>query len=322
MRASLCGKHRGPTAGCPTCQRLATAYDRRRRSAIADGTWLPRADPGPVLAHIVDLRMAGMSLNAISRACGVAAKTLQELPRRSYVHGPTAAAVLRVRPHGGSLAGNMRPAIGTARRVQALTAIGWSFAEQGRRCGMHTQQVWELAWQKSPLVAVATADRVHALFEELSATPGSSRRARNAAAKHGWLPPLAWDDLDDPGETPDVGDPVDDGVDDVVVSRALEGERLSLTVAEQAAALRLGVERGNPLSQVSNMLGINYGKARDLIGDGMPDGRLERERLEAEVLRLARTHGDLAIAGLLDVHRSTVTKVRRRIAAREKAQAA
>lgn len=310
-----CGRHRGSTAGCPDCQRLFVQYDRRRRAAIDNGTWLPRASTDAVLAHVAWLRGSGMSLAAIGRTAGVSPKTVQELPERKYVHGPTAAAILAVKPDVELPARNMRPVIGSARRVQALTAIGWSFTEQGRRCGMHTQQVWELAWRKSPLVSVATADRIHVLFEELSATPGPSTRARNAAVKHGWLPPLAWDDPDDPDEQPLVDvEEGEDVVDEVAVARALQGQRVKLTDAETAEALRIGQARGEALSAITVRLGINYRKGRHLVAVGTSKRQGKQDRVEAEVSRLGATHSDYTIAGLLDVHRSTVSRARRRLA--------
>jgi lambda repressor-like predicted transcriptional regulator len=279
------------------------------------GTWLPRADPAPILAHVATLRRAGMSLAAVGRAAGVSAKTVQELPDRKYVHGPTAAAILAVKPGVELPARNMRPALGSARRVQALTAIGWSFTEQGRRCGMHTQQVWEIAWLRSQLVTVGTADRIHDLFEELSATPGPSGRARNTAVKHGWLPPLAWDDPDDPDEQPATdNDCGPDVVDEVAVARALQGQRVKLTDAETAVVLRTGRQRGQALSAITGRLGINYGKARHLVDAGESKRQGKQDRVEAEVRRLGATHSDYTIAGLLDVHRSTVSRARRRLA--------
>jgi lambda repressor-like predicted transcriptional regulator len=264
------------------------------------------------------LRESGMSLNAIGRAAGISPKTVQELPERKYLHGPTAAAILAVRPERELPARNMRPAIASARRVQALAAIGWSFTEQGRQVGMHTQQVWELAWSKSHLVTVATADRVHDLFERLSATPGPSKRARNAAAKHGWLPPLAWDDIDDPQAEPWRADIAEaEEVDDVAVARALQGRRVVLNRAEQAAALRIGLDRGESVTSVAALLGINRFLARDLVEVGTSKRQAKQERVEAEVLRIGATHSDHVIAGLLDVDRGTVTRARRRLADRQ-----
>lgn len=324
MTANGCGRpHDRWMGGCPGCQTLSRMYDRRRRSGIADGTWLKSVDAADVRVHVDRLIEAGMNLATIAVLSGLAKSTVLGVRKRQWVQGPTAEALFAVKPAPvNRLPSGMVPVAGASRRVRALCWMGWSLQAQADHLGMYLQQVWQVANARQSTVTEATDGKFRGLFERLSATRGPSRRAHNAAVRKGWLPPLAWDDIDDSFETPTLGETTDAGVDDVAVSRALEGERLSLTVAEQAAALRLAVERGNPLSQVSNMLGINYGRARDLVADGMPDRRLSRERFEVEVQRLTKTHSDLAIAGLLDVHRSTVTKARRRIAARGEGEAA
>jgi hypothetical protein len=84
-------------------------------------------------------------------------------------------------------------------------------------------------------------------------------RARNLAARHGWLPPLAWDDIDDPNETPDFG--ADDyDVDPVVVRRLLEGQRIKATHAEKVAALAQWVADGNSKRELCDHHGWNDGR--------------------------------------------------------------
>jgi hypothetical protein len=53
------------------------------------------------------------------------------------------------------------------------------------------------------------AEAILALYDDLSMTPADGPgawRALSDARKHGWAPPLAWDDIDDPNETPDTGE--------------------------------------------------------------------------------------------------------------------
>ena len=50
-------------------------------------------------------------------------------------------------------------------------------------------------------VALATHDRIAAAYDELAMRPGPSARNRRL----GYPPPLAWDDIDDPAATPDLG---------------------------------------------------------------------------------------------------------------------
>jgi hypothetical protein len=261
------------------------------------------------------LTAGGMKLADIAKASGVSEKTLVATRTRKYTTGPAAAAVLAVelRPSTPSKLN----AVGTARRIRALVAMGWTLAEQGRRLDMHNSHVWQLCWQDLPTVTPAMAERIQGLFAELWDQPGPSRRARNLAVKHGWAPPLAWDDIDDPAAEPDRGAVIDEAVDEVAVARAVRGERLRLNEAEEAEALRLGVERGEPLTRVSKRLGINYVGAQILVAGGSTPGRAKRTRVEAEVLRLGDTHSDRQLAALLGVHPPTVASARRRLAARQ-----
>ncbi len=67
-------------------------------------------------------------------------------------------------------------------------------------------------------------------LESRGTTP---RAQRNKARAAGWLPPLAWLDIDNPAETPDLS-AIDDEVDEVVVDRLLGGDwSLRATRAER-----------------------------------------------------------------------------------------
>lgn len=145
--------------------------------------------------------------------------------RRRYLH------------RGGFLV----PAAGTRRRLQALAAIGWSSREVARRLGVTPQTLRRLYGQTS--VLTSTRDRVAALYDELSMTPGSNRTTVTWAVRRGWAPPLAWDDdrIDDPAAKPahrvrgtGRGMPRNADRDE----RVLELTRAGLTAAEIAIRLR------------------------------------------------------------------------------------
>ena len=318
MPANGCTTHGRWKGGCPDCQRLTRIYERRRRAAINAGTWLPAVPQAGVQAHIDMLRAGGMSPTDIARQARLSLRTVQGVKQRIYVQGPTAAAILAVQPTAPGPPLGMVSAIGSRRRVQALAAMGWSLTEQAHRSGMCLQQVWQLAQTPKGVVTVSTDRKFRDLFEQLSATPGPSKRSRTAAAKNGWVPPLAWNDIDDPDEVPDVcGDPDPDYADPVAVSRALDGDRVSLTGPERAEALRLGVARGESLSAVAATLHMNYFHARQLTGAAVVN-RERRDLIDAEVERLAEVgHKDSAIGALIGIHHQSVSRARRRIAARQ-----
>jgi hypothetical protein len=97
------------------------------------------------------------------------------------------------------------PTIVVTRRIHALAAIGWTYDEIGPRLGVTAQNVCYLAGRTSGMVERGIAQRVMRLYDELSGTPGPSNIGRRRAVARGWAPPLAWDDIDDPNETPNLG---------------------------------------------------------------------------------------------------------------------
>jgi transcriptional regulator with XRE-family HTH domain len=143
-------------------------------------------------------------------------------------------------------------ATGTARRLQALVAVGWSQLELDTRLGMARAAVSRIARGASRQVTSATARAVRALYDELwdvtppAGTPMQRHKAdlaRRTARRKGWVPPAAWDDdqIDDPDATPAEGwrrvgvrRPVDELLEDAADLEAL-GE------SPEQIAKRLGV---------------------------------------------------------------------------------
>lgn len=238
--------HNRHVAGCPTCRANASRYDRRRRAAIADGTWLSRVDVSSVLPHLVRLHASGMSLASIARAAGVSVRTVSDARnrRRRTLNGPVAAALLAVAPTRRIPAG-MVDATATARRIQALMAIGYSLRSQACYLGRPIQRIWKLAHGQGT-VTQQIADAVVQMYDQLCLTPGPSVRARNIAARNGWSPPLAWDDdtIGAPDAQPAGGEP---GTDWLAIEQALNGQRpVHLLHSTDKAELyrRLVIEQG------------------------------------------------------------------------------
>lgn len=94
------------------------------------------------------------------------------------------------------------PSIGTARRIQALYAIGWTCHAIGVELGVGPDRVRQIA--SRPRVRTVTATAVADLYRRLSNTPGPSRVTEGNARSLGYPPPIAWDDdtLDDPDALP------------------------------------------------------------------------------------------------------------------------
>jgi hypothetical protein len=94
--------------------------------------------------------------------------------------------------------------VGTTRRLQALSSIGWPQSVLAARLGTDQAFVSYLQRGVGRSVTRATAAKVAAVFDALSMTPGPSQSSRMRSASKGWAPPLAWDDeaIDDPAASP------------------------------------------------------------------------------------------------------------------------
>lgn len=266
MAGIACTQHVVFTAGCASCRYVDTRYNRRRRHAIAAGTWLHRVPAEHIRHHVRQLQDQGMSINAIARAANVASRTLRGALRDNarHVQGHTAAAVLAV-TYRPTLPAGMVDVTPTARRIRALAAIGYPLSHIAQRLDRQQQQVWHWAWEKNATISTRIASQVATLCAQLEGTPGPSTRARNAALRNGWAPPLAWidddgqDTIDDPDAQPVVPDVRPDDVDEVLVHRAVQGDRTAarrLNDAERVAVVAQLTRAGVGAAQIGQRLGI------------------------------------------------------------------
>lgn len=169
-----------------------------------------------VRTHLERLIAAGQTPAGISIAAAVASSTVSRiLGGQRFVNRLQALALLAVTPDPPN-AGHVN-ATGTARRLQALSAIGWDSAEVARRLHVRPERVQEMRSMASPTLYVATAQRVEQVYDQLSMTPNTgwrAHRSRTIAAQRGWMPPLAWDEgrgtngIDNPKAKPHRARPV------------------------------------------------------------------------------------------------------------------
>lgn len=122
----------------------------------------------------------------------------------------------RVTPHG------------TARRIQALVFLGWTYLDIQRETGLEDAEVRRFAIGERAYVYSSTVAKVDAAYRRLCMTipPAKTMRERQARSKarrlaerNGWVGPLAWDDIDT-DLAPNLGG-VDNQPDPVVVARIL-----------------------------------------------------------------------------------------------------
>lgn len=182
------------------------SYAAHRDYAIATGRWQPYVNAQPVREHVASVMAYGITCDGIARLTGVSRNTVRQLMEGVPWRGrepstrllrKTAAALMTARfdldvfPDTFMISG-----AGTNRRVQALTALGYTFTYQAERMGRTLQEISDLA--VTPRVSAGLARRVRDMYAELSMRLPTdvprSNYARKTAAKYGWLPPLAWDD--------------------------------------------------------------------------------------------------------------------------------
>ncbi|GAA4740550.1 hypothetical protein GCM10023328_22150 [Modestobacter marinus] len=260
---------------CTDCTAANTAAGRAVHRAQTFGRWQPFVDATPVREHLCALRAAGIGVEQIAMLAGLSTSHVRELadPGRDgnagirRVRPRTAHQVLRIRVDEASRAPRSHVvATGTRRRLRALIAIGWPHDELAARLGRSSSGLRRS--MRSNAVAARTAQDVTALYEQLwSLRPPQSTddqraaadAARTFAAERGWLPPLAWDDIDtDPDPGPHTECPgTDDDVDEIAIERALAGDGVRLehlTLAEQDEVVRRLTERGKSIRDIAEQL--------------------------------------------------------------------
>jgi transcriptional regulator with XRE-family HTH domain len=266
-RAATDIPHGTPTGrkyhGCPCldCYEAAAAYENTRYKRIGYGTWRPFVDAAPARAHIEALHAQGMTWELIAKQAGMYVEELRRL-RMPLGSKPRTE---RIRPEREALLLSLRfaveppapkacvPSVGTARRLQALRAIGWPVRELAARSGVSRQAV--SAALRQDLVQAATHARIVELYDDLHDQDPrrwgidvvAVDRAVRAARRRKWLAPNSWlgVDMDDPAAasvtrtglryaTPNLGDR-----QAAVLENTAELARLGCTREE--IATRLGI---------------------------------------------------------------------------------
>jgi transcriptional regulator with XRE-family HTH domain len=265
------GTHSGYTvhrqrgeAACDACLVANREYHRRRR--VIKGL-NKNVDPEPARQHIIRLLANGATLRGIAAEAGMNVRQVGEVYRGCHasIWPETEARILAVE-RGWSL---YIPAAGTARRIDALRRMGWTVEHLADRLGVTFQAVHYMTRQKR--VRRDTAERVAAIYDELSMVPGPSAILRARAATQGLLPPLAWDDdtIDDPAAWASPGEDTDDLPDDVVVERLLRGMAhwRDATMADRREAARRAFDGAvdGPYTFCERRLGLNTEAIRSVV---------------------------------------------------------
>lgn len=193
---------------CDDCREAARLYRKRTKLAAANGR-SNRIPCDRAVAHLRLLTANGWNPHQIAIASGIAPTTIVHmLARGRYTLRRTEQAILSIPAHTRPASGYIDPT-GTRRRVHALTALGWPQAWIARRLGIEESSLRQT--MAAGIVQATTADAIAALYDQMWAELPPTRTlterrfvatARNLAARNGWAPPLAWDNIDNPKEKP------------------------------------------------------------------------------------------------------------------------
>lgn len=229
-------------------------------------------DARPVQIHLGDLVLAGLKPAAIAAAAGIDLSTVRNIMHRRIprkrtkplrIFPVTAEKLLAVSTDLTTVPdGHWIDSRGARRRLQALGLKGWAIQYLADRCDMDRHKLDRVL--VSPRVFSSTNRAITLLFDELwdqePPTETPIQRAvrtitmRRARAE-GWLPALAWDDIDlddisaDAKTEPDL-------VDDVAVELALRGEHVRLTKVERQMVIERASAVGVFNSAIAPILGI------------------------------------------------------------------
>lgn len=156
----------------------------------------------------------------------------------------------------------------TRRKVQALCALGWSATDVARALGI-TQQSMSKILNRPDRIRRSTAERVDRVYTawEMRIPPETTwtKRNRTNALKRGWLPPLAWEDIEQGivAETEKPRErPRPDRLDEEEVAAVLGGDwrRKGLSKAEKTEVVRRWLASGRSEASLCRLTGWRQGR--------------------------------------------------------------
>lgn len=247
MTSATCTEHVRHKAGCPNCRARAAERGRARTRAIAYGTHRGLQNPAPARAHVLQLRDThGMSGRRIAEKAGVSNEVVRKLiaagtsPLQPHIYDK----ILAVEPDNAPVSDRqLVPALGAARRLQALCARAHHIDKLAAELGVTAPTVARWRRMHTPTITVANDQAIRAVYRRLADIDGGDEPTRAYARSQRWAPPGAWDsddDLDNPDASPDLS-AVRSPIPDVLAGRLTvdalnEDERLRVT--EYLIALR------------------------------------------------------------------------------------
>ena len=211
--------HRDGEMACTPCAEALTRWRKHYELRALNAGGRTKVPAAPVRAHL-EILTGYMTVESISVISGLSGKAVHDAlsGRWPTVRRATADRILAVKTTDLPPGNRWITATGTARRIQALRAIGWSLQQICVEIGTTptNSRIKLISSGSARRVTVDMHERVKATYERLwDRTPpvrtphdkAIMNAATRRAAARGWAPPLAWDDdtIDDPNATPDLG---------------------------------------------------------------------------------------------------------------------
>ena len=204
---------------CLTCNAANRERELRRRKQIAYGRpTTDLVDAEPVRAHLRWLSTQGIGWQRAARLAEVPSGVVSFLmyggdrgrgvePPSRRIKRATADAILALQPSLELLGEKaLIPSWPYWRRIEALVCMGYSLSRIARAIGVSPSN-----FKRASTITVRRARRLICVYEQWSMVPPvaanrgelvSIARAKTLANLNGWVPPLAWDDIDNRRERP------------------------------------------------------------------------------------------------------------------------
>ncbi|MFG3046311.1 hypothetical protein ACGFZR_15445 [Streptomyces sp. NPDC048241] len=198
------------------CQPCRTARNRHQKKIRIDRELgrSPFTNPAKAQAHLQELHQS-MSWDTLEAATGVWFSNLIAIyqGKRTKIRHETEAKILAVAAPAKGDPGQYIDAIGSTRRIQALSCVGHSYAAICEAADTCANRVVSIANGRQPTIRRDLADRIAAAYQRLAFNPPPKNkhttRTRNVARIKCWRDPQWWEDygrIDDPTFDPDRAD--------------------------------------------------------------------------------------------------------------------
>lgn len=174
--------------------------DSRRTRKRHDAGLLAPSRAAEAHHELVRLEREGWSATAIASAAGVSPRAIQQAYtdiRHDRPHTISRTVAEKILDRGTPTSG-LVPALGATRRLQALSALGWPLSELATRTGLAPMALSRIRGGLRAQLHATSDNLIRDLYRDLEMSVGPSPKTRTDALARGWVPPLAWEDIDHP----------------------------------------------------------------------------------------------------------------------------